>query len=804
MRKRVLLQVMVCLLLTVSGYAQGMSDTEVIQYVQEARQQGKSKEFIYTELTARGVSREQMERIGKSYQAASGDMSVEEVDAVGVGNTDIRQRSLTLSGTQDSMQVVNGQLTTATAERSVFGRNIFNTKNLTFEPNMNMATPANYQLGPGDEVIIDIWGANQASIRKVISPDGTIFVNNLGLVYLNGKNIEQANAYLQKEFARIYADVDGTAPATQIKLTLGQIRTIQVNVMGEVVTPGTYALSSFATVFHALYSAGGVNDIGTLRNIRVMRGSECVAEMDVYKYILDGKMSDDVRLMDGDVILVPTYDKLVEIAGKVKRPMLYEMKEGETLATLVDYAGGFTGDSYSKNLRMVRRSGRELQVYNVDDTDFASFPIMDGDVVTVDAILDRYENRVEIKGAIYRPGMYQLGDQVGTIRQLVEKAEGLRGDAFLNRAILQREREDYTHEIISLDMRGIMAGSVADVNLQKNDVIYIPSIHDLQEVQNVVIWGEVAKPGLYPYSDNTTLEDLIIQAGGLLESASTVRVDVARRIKDPASMTESDTISETYSFALKDGFVIDGEPGFVLQPFDEVYVRRSPGYMPQRNVVIEGEVLFGGTYALQEKNERLSDLVQKAGGVTSNAYVTGARLIRKMNDEEKAIRDASLKVAQQGGKDSVALSSLDIADYYSVGIELEQALANPGSDYDLVLREGDRLIVPEYSNTVKINGAVLYPNTVAYKADERLRYYIGQGGGYSSQAKRNKIYVVYMNGTVARGRKCNRKLIQPGCQIIVPTKSDRRKLSAAEILSIGSSAASLATMGATITNLLQK
>ena len=832
------------LMFSVAGMvmAQQMTDDQVVQYVKSASKAGKSQQQIAAELMRRGVTREQVERIYEDYQQGgeSGEQSGETLNGKRTrtrsseksstkrresDRQDTRKKRRSLQGNRleggDRLQTNLDEMDQESDSlhweedwyveeeedptQQIFGHNIFTNENLTFEPNVNVATPADYRLGPGDEVIIDVWGASENTIRETISPEGSILVSNLGPVYLSGKTVKEANDYLKEEFAKIYSGVSANVPNTQVKLTLGEIRSIQVNVMGEVAVPGTYMLSSFASVFHALYSAGGVNDIGSLRSIRVVRDGKVVADLDVYDFILKGKMKDDIRLQDGDVILVQPYLSLVQILGKVKRPMFYELKPGETAGRLLEYAGGFKGDAYKKAISVVRKSGREMQVYNVDDKEYATFPMDDGDVVTVDSVLQRFENRIEIRGAVYRPGLYQLDAEMNTVKQLIEKAEGVRGDAFLNRAILDREHEDLDHEIIQVDVKGILNGTTADIPLQKNDVIYIPSIHDLKEEATLTIHGEVANPGTYLYSEHMTIEDLVVQAGGLLEAAATTKVEVARRVKNPKSTAFSNIVGESFVFDLKDGFLVgEGSEDFHLEPFDEVYVRRSPAYREQQNVMIAGEVLFSGNYALSKKNERLSDLIGKAGGVTPDAYVRGARLIRTMTEDEKRRRDDVLRMANSGsGQDSIAVSMLDQSDFYSVGINLEDALAKPGSDDDLVLRDGDILYVPEYVSTVKISGAVMYPNTVTYKKGENLKYYIDQAGGFGNSAKKRKAYVVYMNGTVARPRSSSSKAIEPGCEIIVPSKDKTNKMSPAEILSIGTSTASLATMIATLVNLFK-
>ena len=544
-------------------------------------------------------------------------------------------------------------------ELPVFGRNIFDSEELTFEPSMNLATPKNYVLGAGDEVIIDIWGDNAATIREEISPDGTINIESLGLVNLSGKTISEAKRYLRRQLSRIYAGLDQADGVNDMELSLGQSRTIQVHVMGEVKYPGSYSLSAFATVFHALYSAGGVSDIGSLRKIMLNRGGHNVAVLDVYDFIMNGRSKGDVTLEEGDVIVVPAYEQLVELTGTVKRPMRYEMKNGETVKDLFAYAGGLSNKAYTRSIRIQRQNGNENEICTVRKDQFGTFPTMDGDAIEIEPILERYSNRVEIKGAVYRPGPYQLG-AINTVKQLIIAADGLTGDAFTNRAVLQRENEDLTRSVLSVDVKDIMNGTISDIVLQKNDILYIPSHYDLNDMGTVTIHGEVARPGDYLYAKNMTIEDLIIQAGGLLESASTQRVDVSRRLKDPKSEAESARVSETFRFAIKDGFIIDGDPTFTLSPYDEVYIRQSPVYRKQTNVMVTGEVLFPGEYALTHKSQRLSEIIEQAGGVTSFGFVKGARLTRMMNDEEKERQKSVIKMSQNS-KDSISEAMLDIS-----------------------------------------------------------------------------------------------------------------------------------------------
>lgn len=785
--------------------AQTMSDQQVLEYTQRALEQGKDQQFITMELARRGVTKEQAYRVKQLYEQ---QMRKEGTGIVMEG----RKRMRTTNPYEDELSVdsINRQslqfLTNALPEqgagtvsrKQVFGRAIFRTQNLTFEPNVNLATPQDYRLGPGDEVIIDVWGANQTTLRETISPDGYINIPNLGPILLNGMDIARATEYLKQKLAQIYA-----ASAENIQVSLGNARTIQVNVMGEVVQPGTYALSSFSTVFHALYRAGGVTAIGSLRNVLVSRNGKVIAHLDVYSFILKGKNADDIRLQEGDMVIVPPYDALVEIQGKVKRPMIYEMKSDESMETLLKYAGNFSADAYRNHVNVIRRSGKEYSVATVDRNDFTRFRVQDGDVVTVDSILNRYANRLEIKGAVYHPGVYEFSGKLNTVRQLVEKAEGIMADAFTARAVLYRQRENLTSEVLPVNIAGILAGTSPDIPLRKNDVLYIPSIHDLKDRGNIHIFGEVGNPGEYPYADNMTLEDLIITAGGLKEAASIVRVDIARRVKDTQSLQMTDTIGQNFSFGLKDGFVIDGKPGFVLQPYDQVFVRRSPNYHEQQHVTVNGEVLYHGIYTLTDKNERISKLIAKAGGVTNYAYVRGAKLTRIANEEErKRMQDVIKMMRKELGAGAIDSLGLKVDSTFTVGIDLEAALENPGSDVDIVLREGDVIFIPEYVNTVKISGAVMMENTVSFKEGEDIRYYLSQAGGYGQNAKKSKKFIIYMNGQIAKVKRNGKAQIEPGCEIVVPNKR-RRVGRGGEILGYASSLTSLGTMIATLANLLK-
>lgn len=786
--------IMLCCMGTLPVAAQSMSDTQVLEYVKQGLKEGKDQRVLATELARKGVTEEQARRVKELYDKQNNTATD---DISGTAKAEARLREQV---GDDSVVLMenNPKSEDVVQEDQVFGRNIFNTRNLTFEPSINIATPPNYRLGPGDEVIIDIWGASENTIRQQISPDGTINIGELGPLYLSGMTVEKAQDFLTKELRKIYSDTNN-----QIRVTLGNTRTIQINVMGEVVQPGTYALSAFSTVFHALYRAGGVNDIGSLRKVQLVRNGKKMATIDVYDFIMHGKTQDDIRLEEGDVVIVPTYESLVQISGNVKRPMRYEMKNGETVETLIGYAGGFTSDAYTKSLRMVRQNGKEYQVNTIDDKDYASYRLSDGDMVTAEAILDRFTNKLEIRGAVYRPGIYELNDNVNTVKALIARADSLTDDAFTTRAVLYRLRDNMTREVKQIDVAALINGTIPDIVLQRNDVLFIPSIHDINDWGDVEIAGEVIAPGTYPYADNMTLEDLVIAAGGLKESASLVRVDVARRIKNPTSAEDTKEIGEMFTFSLKDGFVVDGEPGFVLQPYDHVYVRRSPAYSEQKNVAIDGEILYGGTYTLTSKDERISDLVKKAGGTTQFAYVRGAKLVRRANANElQRMQDVVVLLRRQMGDERVDSLGIKVDSTFSVGIDLEAALKAPGSDADIILREGDVVVVPKYNNTVRINGAVMQPNVVSYKQGKDVKYYIGQAGGYNQVAKKNKKYIIYMNGQIATVKRRGKNLVEPGCEIIVPNKR-QRQANWGNVLSSLSAVSSIGTMAATIANLVK-
>lgn len=806
MRNKITL-LLFCLFCLLTGVmAQGtMTDSQVMEYVNEGVQAGKNQATIAQELMLKGVTRQQLERVKASLANESKDGADGlELQSDGNRSHTIKNESAIYKDISmaDAIIQMGDSLALLDTIPQVFGRDIFQNRQLNFAPSENLATPRNYRLGPGDEVIIDIFGANQTTLRSEISPEGSINVDVLGPLYLNGMTISEANDYLKKRLSGIYAGLNRNDAGTDIRLSLGQIRSIQINVLGDVVNPGTYSVSSFATVFHALYLAGGIKEPGTLRNIKVSRNGKTIATVDVYDFLMNGSREKDIRLEEGDVILVPAYSAMVQVNGLVKRPMLFEMKEGESLQKLIDYAGGFAKSAYTNSVTVVRQNGKDYEVHTVEDVMFGGFGMKDGDEVQVGELLSRFENRLTIKGAVFRPGMYQLSGKLNSVKLLIEKAGGLLPEAFTNRAVLHREKEDRTLEVVQVDVRGIMSGSVHDIVLKNNDALFIPSIYDMSDLGTLTIQGEVAKPGEFPYAENTTIEDLILQAGGMLESASTARVDVNRRIKDPNSLSASNQIAETFTFSIKEGFVVEGEPGFVLKPYDEVIVRRSPAYQAQRNVTVAGEAVFTGSYTLNRRDERLSDLVQRIGGFTDQAYIQGARLVRKISADERRSMDRVVESMADNGADQELVNRMkNYGDDYYVGIELDKAIANPGSNFDVVLREGDRLEIPVYSNTVRIMGAVTSPNVVTYRDKKKYKYYVDEAGGYTDMARKRHAYIIHMNGQINQLK--NNTEVTPGAEIIVP-KRGRAKAGFAEIVSQVGSVAQLATSMASLLYILRK
>ncbi|MBE6289120.1 MAG: capsule biosynthesis protein [Bacteroidaceae bacterium] len=784
-------------------FAQKLTDNQVLEIIRTEVQAGSSQSQIATKLMQRGATVQQVRRLRDQYErqqnnsngiatsvqpsreaSTVGAIVPETVDPNATIESELSDYNLELAG--DSL----------TNTKRIFGHDIFNRRLLSFDPGQNITAPQSYLLGPGDRVTIDIYGASQRTVTETIARDGSITIPDYGPIALGGLTVSQAKVALKDQLGSRYV-------SSEIRLTVDGNRTIAVNVVGEVRVPGTYVISSFASVFYALHMAGGITDLGTLRDVRVYRKNKLVSSVDLYDYILNGRLTGDVTLHDQDLILVGTYSNLVDVAGKVKRPMLYEMRVSETLGTAIDYAGGFAGDAYKNTVRVVRKTGENLSVFNVDEFDLKSFKIADGDSIAVDGIINRYSNMVEARGALFRPGMYQLGGNVLTVKGLVEQAGGIMENAFADHALIHRMKEDRTLETLSIDLNGILSGKRPDVPLKNEDLLFVPTMSDRLDARKLTITGSVMFPGDYVYTEGMSVEDLILQAGGLKDEASVARVDVSRIINDPKATETGHRIGESFSFSLKDGLVADGDKGFTLQPYDVVHVRRSPGYYTPRLIAVEGEVLFEGQHTMEVKATRLSDAIRMAGGLTNDAYAKGAILMRQMNDDERRLQERVLDTTKNStSNDTVSVDMVELESEYSVGIELDKALANPGGPNDIVLREGDRLIVPEYNNTVRIAGDVMYQNVVAYSEGKDYKWYVNNAGGFGHRAKKSKTYIVYMNGMVTKvGRGAK---VEPGCAIVVPTKPEPRGGGIQQWLSIGTSLTSMAAMIATLVNVFKK
>jgi protein involved in polysaccharide export with SLBB domain len=746
-------------------------------------------------------------------------------------------------------------------EKKVFGYTLFNSPFLTFDPSLNIPTPKNYQIGPGDEIVIDVWGASEQTYQQEVSPDGYIIIQNLGPIYLNGLTIDRATKRIKSRLSKIYSGLDpadGRTPNTFAQVSLGQVRTIKVTVIGEIRTPGTYDVSALATVFNALYLSGGPNINGSFREIELIRNNEVYKVLDVYDFLVRGIQKNNVQLEDQDIIRIKPFTNRVEVIGEIKREGIYEVKKGESFADLVDFVGGFSENAYKGIIKVRRNTGKEKRLLDVTEDNLNLVQPENGDYVIVNGILDRFENRVQIVGAVFREGEYELSHQL-TVLQLIDKAEGLRGDAFLDMGTIFRTNEDFTTEVIPFNLRQMLKGELEDISLFREDLIKIASIYDLKEEFYVTIGGSVRQPGNYQYMENLTVIELILEAGGLLESADLSAVEVARRRRDELDDSTTEQIAEIFTFAVdRDLRIKDGQDRFILKPFDNVYIRKAPAYEAPIKVRLEGEVLYPGEYVLERKDERISSLIKRAGGLTPEGYMDGTTLIRRteffehQTDVEKRYQDL-LSIREQlydkysytddlslteseylrsqrlsdlekkaesyverqdaeSGQESVKqrmemieemqerdtlLVPIEIKTHETIGINLKEIIADPGSKYDLILQDGDVISVPKQLQTVRLRGEFLYPITVRYDDKFRFKDYLAQAGGFTDKAKKGKTYILYANGSVDRTKRAfifgNRyPKVQPGAEIIVPTKPDKQPLSAQAWIAIATSVATFA------------
>lgn len=810
--KKYALFLLMLLAVTLTASAQ-MSDQQVMSLIASEAKAGTSQAQIVTKLIQRGVKIEQIRRLRNQYDkqissrglSSAADGAVKMATDRMAGNSDQASgQELTTAKVGTTGEVYNDaasevqtaehdvQATQGTAPdangKKVFGRDIFAQSNPNFQPNANMPIPDNYVLGPGDQVVVDIYGASQGTLVHTISPEGTITVSGYGPIYLSGLTVAGAQSKLRSTLGSRYQ-------SSNLKMTVGNTRTIQVNIMGEVRAPGTYHLSAFANVFYALYRAGGTSSLGTLRNIKVYRNGRLVTVVDLYDYILNGRLAGNIRLQDNDVIQVEPYQALVGITGNIKRPMFYEMRKDESVATLLKYAGGFTGDAHKKSVRLVRQTGERYSVFNVDEFEMAGFKVEDGDAVTVDGMINRFENMVEVKGAVFRPGQFQLGAGITSVRSLIEAADGLTEDAFTSHAVLHRLKADRSLEILPVDVQGIMDGTVADIPLQNEDVLFIMTQEDLRQERTLTITGAVMSPGTYEYADNVTISDLIVMAGGLRDQASLMRVEVSRVLRDKYATKKTNQYAQKFHFDLKNGLLIDQDRQFVLEPYDHVTIYNSPVFNQARLVTVNGEVNWEGTVAMEQRETHLSDVIEMAGGFTEQAYLKGATLMRRMSEEERvrmrATMEAVREILTEKG-DSVSYSKLDLDNSYPVYIDLEQAVKKPGCEADILMREGDRLFVPEYNPTVRVSGDVMFPNTLFYESGKDYKYYVNEAGGFGHRAKKSKTFIVYQNGRASLVKKGAKP--EPGCEIVVVSKKRKQPWRVGEVVGALTGLTSLSSM----------
>ncbi len=721
----------------------------------------------------------------------------------------------------------------------IFGTSIFYQKNrrLSFEPSLNQATPSNYILGPGDMVYVDIYGESEQYYEATVNPDGFVLLDNIGPVSVSGKTIEEATGIIKNRVARYYPGLSGSNPSTFLRVTLGNVRTIKVNILGEVRLPGTFTLSAFSTVFNALYAAGGPNENGTMRQIKLLRNNELIAEIDVYDLLVNGTAVMDYQLQDQDVILVPPFLSRAKINGEVKRNMTFEIQEEDTFEDLLNYAGGFTDEAFKDRVAISRITGNQRSVSDVYQNQFNLFLLKGGDEITVGKILDRYSNRVQIKGAVYREGTFALSDDL-TLSKLIERAEGLRGDAYTTQASILRTKDDLSTEMIQVNLAGILDGSQPDIALQREDVIRIASIYDIRNEQYVQILGEVKKPGVYPFSAAMKVEELIVMAGGFQESANSKDIEIARRLADADLATLADIIPVQVD---EDLSISPESPS--LQAFDQVIVRKRADFNMQKLVSVEGQVNSPGNFALQSSSERISDLINRAGGLNQFAYAKGAALIRRtefFNTESEEIRrqrnleglrmrlaedpnnseaqeelmkrlfenlpraedsaESQLAQTKRESLDQIAAETpgfaAKIKQTEAVAIDLEEIISRPGSEDDLLLEEGDILSVPKLLQTVRMRGDVVYPTTLRHESGRSLKYYINGAGGFERRANRKQTYVIYANGAVKRTKGFlgirNYPPVEPGAEVIVPTKGPKIPLRLGDVVGITTGLATLA------------
>ena len=685
-----------------------------------------------------------------------------------------------------------------TSSVSLFGYDFFNNSKISFTPSINIAVPKNYQIGPGDEIMIDLWGASEITYKAIVNNSGSIKINGVGFIYINGFTLESASRKIISKLKRKHAGISAANNSynkINTNITVSKIRTVQVNIIGEVKVPGTYALNSLSTVLNALYAAGGPTKMGTFREVQLIRANKQVAALDVYEYMLFGTQAGNLKLQDQDVLLVAPYKNLVSVEGAVKRAGIYELKEGQTLAELVEYFGGFTPIAYTNLLTVERLNGTQKEIREVALKDAKNFMMQAGDELMVQEILDEYQNKITIEGEVYRPGNFELLENM-SLKDLIEKAAGVTPEAFLSRGLLVRTENLADKENIAFSVEAILKGTIS-ILLNAKDEVRIFSKKELRSERTISIKGAVNAPKTIDFIDKLQLEDVIALSGGLQAGADAEVISISRRLKDGSFRT----LSEVYAVASDKNLAINNGTPFYLKPFDIITVRYSKGYTAQQNVSIKGEVQYQGAYTLKNKNERISDLIRRAGAFTEFANIQGATLIRKKSTEiEKELIENIKKTEGLEGLEELE----EEFTAFKIGIDLEAIFKNKGSDIDLLLVAGDELIIPSKSQIVEVIGMVLKPSLVRYQKGQSLKSYIEKSGGFGETAKKSKVYVAYANGDIKTVKNFlffrSYPKLMPGATIFVPTKPLKEKMSTAEIMGITTSIATLGILIQTILN----
>lgn len=828
LKKIIILQLLLILCGTVLVYGQmpsvsqmsqvkvdELSDDQIRQVVSEMKKNNVSYDQIDMYATQKGISSTEAEKLKARIKqlnldaelttsSASSTTSTKDSSARGYNSDDPTSDSASFYDERLKQIKSRAEYEKERRRSKIFGAELFSNKNLTFEPNLRMATPPNYKLGAQDELIIDVYGYSEVQHKLKVTPEGTVRVPYLGPVYVLGLTMAEATERLTKQLSTIYNGIK--TGNTSVQVSLGNIRSIRVTLIGEVVKPGTYTLPSLATVANALYVSGGPDENGSFRSIDVIRNGTKITTFDLYDFLTSGDLTNNIVLQDQDVVKVNPYKVRVTLSGQIKHPAIFEAKENESLQNMIDYAGGFTEIAFRDVLKAFRINERAREVVNVTAEQLSSFRMKTGDRIVVDSIVSRFTNRIIIAGSVYHPGAYALEDGM-TVDVLIKRADGLLDEALQSRGVIRRLNADYTPSIINFNVKDALEGR-SSIRLQREDSVVIFSKLKVREPYLVRISGEVNKPGYYTYGDSMHLEDLILLADGLNDAASLKHVEISRRIREKGNYDSTDTrMAVTRQFDINADLSSSEAGDFVLQPFDEVMIRKSPAYSSQANVMLDGEVVYPGSYAINTRRERISDVIKRAGGLREDAYSEGALLLRRtfINSGDSALLANKQDVFINKLKDTTdAIKVREAAErkMQLLGIELDKILANPGSKYDLLLEGGDVIKVPKKQQTIQLWGEIYFPKKVRFDKTYSFRDYVRGAGGFTSQALRRRSYVVYSNGEVKSTRKVlffnSFPKVKPGAEVYVPAKRPRRVLSGGEVIGLGSALASVALVIVTI------